>query len=211
MRDDFRPEAGPPSRRPLRPNERANGDWLAELSSAMPIEHTLGADYLMSRGVSPERAGASDVLFGTKFFGRPAVLFPLQDLHGHRVGVHGRYLDTRHPRMRSAGNRRDGVFITADPGGASAVAISEAPIDALSVHQLAGIQAIALCGTSWPNWLVTAVASRHVFIAFDADPPGDTAAVNLGKALGNSGVEYSRLRPVGVKDWNEALQAKSTS
>ena len=47
----------------------------------------------------------------------------------------------------------------------------------------------------------------QVYLAFDADGPGVAAAIERGRTLGNVGAEWKRLRPVGVKDWNEALVA----
>jgi hypothetical protein len=47
----------------------------------------------------------------------------------------------------------------------------------------------------------------QVNVAFDADEPGDFAATEFGRVLEGVGAEWRRLRPVGVKDWNDALVA----
>jgi DNA primase len=82
--------------------------------------------------------------------------------------------------------------------------ICEAPIDALSL-ELAGFPAIAVIGTSWPDWLPRHCAFHKVGIAFDADEAGDTADGKVTAELATWGARAVRLRPVAGKDWNETL------
>lgn len=96
--------------------------------------------------------------------------------------------------------------MTPDALRGRAVAVTEAPIDALSLALL-GHPALALCGTSWPGWLAGAMSGKHVELAFDADDAGDVAAQALGLDLTASDADWKRLRPSGVKDWNDALLA----
>jgi DNA primase len=98
------------------------------------------------------------------------------------------------------------VFTTTGEFAATAPALTEAPIDALSLALL-GMPAIAVCGTSWPGWLPILLFGRHVYLAFDADDAGDSAADEMGRVLTSIAVQWQRLRPEGCKDWNEALLA----
>jgi DNA primase len=108
--------------------------------------------------------------------------------------------------MRTAGPKSEAVFATAGALSAVTVAIAEAPIDALSLASL-GLPSLALCGTSWPSWLPRMLLGRTALLAFDADEPGDVAADQLSEELSAHRVERARIRPEGVKDWNEGLQA----
>jgi DNA primase len=53
-------------------------------------------------------------------------------------------------------------------------------------------------------------AGKRVCIATDADPPGDAAAVELGKVFARSAVQTMRLRPPFGKDWNDVLRQWGT-
>ena len=95
----------------------------------------------------------------------------------------------------------------ATPGARSTtgrLVITEAPIDALSLA-VAGVPAIALGGTSWPDWLPSACALRPVVLALDADKAGDDGCTRLTGALQAYGATIERWRPSGGKDWNDLL------
>ena len=87
---------------------------------------------------------------------------------------------------------------------AEQVVICEAPIDALSLAAC-GVPAVALCGTSRPDWLAAACAFLRVALAFDADGAGDKAAADLAPSLRSFGATVERWRPDGVRDWKELL------
>ena len=87
---------------------------------------------------------------------------------------------------------------------AARVALTEAPIDALSLAQL-GLPSLALCGTTWPAWLPSFLSDRQVYLAFDADDAGDSAATNLADVLTGLKISNDRLRPERCNDWNEEL------
>ncbi len=179
-------------------------DWRTHLAGARPVAGTPGAAYLARRGVAEALATAARVGWTADYYGRPAVLFTLRDEQGQAVALNGRHTDDGAPKAHSSGDRRLGVFST--PGGLTAarLVITEAPIDALSLHA-AGCPAIALCGTSWPAWLPRFAAFKRVAVALDADDAGDRHAAELAAALQTLGARVERWRPAGTKDWNAAL------
>lgn len=194
--------------------ENANR-WRKWVEQAMPIQTSKpsnGAEYLASRGIPADVASVAGVRFGAWWkrndeANKPesfaAVIFPIQDQSGELVAAQARAIVGSDKRTR--GDKSQGVFL-ATPGALDAerLAICEAPIDALALAAC-GLDAIALCGTTWPEWLLDTLAGRGVFLAHDADAPGDQAANDLAEALaGQSFVK--RLRPRGGKDWGEVLQ-----
>jgi phage/plasmid primase-like uncharacterized protein len=169
-----------------------------------------GAAYLEGRGVSLQVAAAARVRFAADWYGRPAVVFPVQDEAGRLVAAEGRYIDAGTPKSRSAGPKGRGVFV-ATPGAleAEGVTLCEGPITALSVAAC-GFAAVALCGhASAPAWLVRRLALRPVFLAFDYGEQGaDTLARKLARELAALGATPYRLTPpAGAGDWNDYLQA----
>ena len=168
-----------------------------------------GENYLQSRGVTLDVAHAAGVRFSPEWFGRPAVVFPIRDAQSVLVAAQGRYIsDGKGPKARTVGNKKAGVFLTAnfwdDIKRGAPIVICEAPIDALSVA-ICGFPALALCGKDgWPDWLPIKCAFKSVALAFDADDAGDAGAEKLFKALSSLGAKPFRLRPSG-KDWNEML------
>jgi hypothetical protein len=67
----------------------------------------------------------------------------------------------------------------------------------------AGVPAVALIGTSCPDWLPAAVGLRACLIATDADEAGDACAARLLATL--PGARSLRLRPRSAKDWADKL------
>ncbi len=178
--------------------------WLA----SVPLDGTSGVSYLKSRGIPSDVAHEAGVRFSFDWYGRSAVLFPMYDRKGEMVAVNGRFVDGRdNPKTQTAGPKSLGLFVT--PGALSAhlVAICEGPIDALSLW-LCGVAAVALVGTSAPDWLASALAFKPALIATDADTPGDDAASRLIQSLKPRGTRILRLRPRVGKDWNEALTTR---
>ena len=180
--------------------------WQQQLMGARLVPGTAADDYLAARGLPADIAHIAGARYAPAFFGRPAVVFPLRAPDRHIVAVQGRYLDRKQPRMRTAGTKQAGVLTTTGEFATTAVALTEAPIDALSLARL-GMPAIALCGTSWPGWLPVLLFGRHVHLAFNDDDAGDSMADEMGRVLTSIAVQWQRLRPEGCKDWNQALLA----
>lgn len=176
-----------------------------QLALGVPLAGSPGERYLVKRGIPLAVAARADVRYSCDFYGRPAVLFPVLDRAGKVVAVQGRYIDGRDdPKVRTAGQKRLGVFATVNAVN-GALAICEAPIDALSLAAC-GMPAIAVLGTTWPHWLPVVMAFRRVFLATDADRAGDEAAAALTAQLSSLGARCERLRSQR-KDWNEDFLA----
>jgi DNA primase len=193
---------------------QAKADRLtAQLESARPLEGTSGAAYLLGRGVSVEVASAAGVQFcpdwmkSPKWRGCAAVIFPIRNRAGDIVAAQGREIGGA--GKFSLGPKSQGIFATAGALDSKRLIIAEAPIDALSLA-VAGCPAVALCGTSGPDWLPKFCYRRRVLLAFDADDAGDDAARDLMPKLESFGATCERLRPEGAKDWNELLNVSGS-
>lgn len=180
--------------------------WQGQLKGALRLPGTPAEAYLAGRGIPAEVARAAAVAYAPVFYGRPAVVFPIRDREGQLRAVNGRFLaDGRWPKTMTAGTKSAGLFATAGALVGERIVVTEAPVDALSLAAC-GLPALALVGTSGPAWLPAFVAFKRVLIALDADQEGDAKSKKLAAELGAFGARVARLRPNGMKDWNEALQ-----
>ncbi len=180
-------------------------DWRKVWCSSSRLLGTPGAIYLEHRGILTQFAETCGVRFSAAWYGRPAVLFPVNNADGNLVAVSGRFVDgCRSSKTLSAGRKSLGVFSASDLRTAPIISIVEGPIDALSLA-LCGLPTTAMIGTSWAEWLPASLASKLVYIATDADEPGDEAAGLLSQALLPFDCRALRLRPHVGKDWNDVL------
>ena len=175
------------------------------LDASVSINGTPGMEYLRWRGLPVaviEAQGGSALRFCPDFYGRPAVLFPITAC-GQVVAIQGRYIDGGELRMRSVGSVRAGVYAAPGAYRGGNIAITEAPIDALSLCAM-GYHAVAAMGTRFPESILPFVIDHKISvqIATDNDQAGEEAAVKWGKMFDALLVEHSRLRPQ-CKDWNE--------
>jgi hypothetical protein len=182
--------------------------WAAALAIDAPAGAP-GAAYLASRAIPLDVAAAARVRYAADWYGRPSVVFPLQD--GRRlVAAEGRYTDGgTDPKGRSAGPKSSGVFAAA-PGALAAdgVTLCEGPITALAVAAC-GFPAVALCGHVVRPWLTRRLAMRAVFVSLDWYEEGaEEAAATACRALAALGARPYRLAPpAGAGDWADYLQA----
>lgn len=184
----------------------------ARIEGAALIEGTAGAAYIEQRGIPSAAAAAAGVRFG-RWWKRDeeadqpeafnAVIFPIQNQSGELVAAQARAIEDN--TKRTCGRKSEGVFL-ATPGALDAprVYVAEAPLDALALAAC-GLNAVALCGTSWPAWLPAALAGRAVVVAFDVDEAGDEAAVKLAGELAEQS-DVARIRPMRGKDWAEVIE-----
>jgi len=108
-------------------------------------------------------------------------------------------------------------------GAPTRLAVCEAPIDALSLAALEGLQAgtlyVATTGGMGPLTLacldallqeLAAHPDSVLVAATDADQAGDRYAARLAELALAAGVRPERLRPVhGLNDWNDQLKQES--
>lgn len=204
----------PPDRRDPDPAPESVARFRREYGRVKPITGTPAAAYLASRGIPEALARDAGCAYAPAWGGvGRAVVFPIVSEAGNPVAAHGRAITSQ--QKRTYGPKAAGAFLTPGALDADPVAITEAPIDALSVAA-AGLPAVALCGTSGPPlWLIKRLAtaapttpaghSRTVYLALDNDQAGETAAARIGAAMPL--VRTARLRP-STKDWNGDLIAR---
>ena len=198
-------------------NAPETADWQDKWGATLPLAGTIGESYLQKRGVPLQVAEAAEVRFAKSWFGHASVAFPIKNRTGEIVAAQGRAVQGT--SKLTCGPKRGGVFFAPSPKSHTshsddvfkpldatlpAILLTEAPIDALSLAAC-GFPALALCGTSGPDWLRIACGLRHVLLAFDADEAGDQAALLLEHRLQSLGARCRRLIPPQGKDWNEAL------
>lgn len=182
-------------------------------------------NYLLKRGISREIAIQSGCGFAPKWEHwekdgekwklkgtDKRAIFPVYNREEKLVALHTRAIDDENFNSSkiTKGNKSDGIFATRkDIFNAKVVAICEAPIDAMAL-EMCGIPAIAMIGTSAPDWLGLKFSFKQVLIATDADLAGDKAAFNLQNQLVARGAKTYRLRPRTAKDWAEVLENLGT-
>ena len=195
---------------PLALDPTPDVEALARVGAALcdrePLASTAGAMYLEGRGIDPAAAAENDVRYHANWLGRgPAVVFAIRNLAGRVVAAQGRFIaSSTTPKAMTIGTLSAGVYRTAAAFDVDVVAITEAPIDALSIA-VSGLPALALCGTSLPGWLRRALAFRTVIVATDADAAGNAAAQKITNDF-NLGSNVRRMTlPDGAKDANALL------
>jgi DNA primase len=141
------------------------------------------------------------------------VVFPVRDAQGELVAVHTRAIDDDvhlNSSKITKGNKSQGVFYTThDAFSAPVIAVCEGPVDALTLGAC-GVPAVAMIGTSAPDWLAHKLKDKAVLLATDADKAGDDAALKLRMNLRTSTKNIFRLRPLAAKDWAEELELAGT-
>ena len=163
----------------------------AVVATCGPIAETPAEAYLRTRGIvmwAPRHVRYHPLLNG-----RPSVVFGLRNDRGHAVGAQAYHVDNRIPKATSCGAISAGIYPTSpDAPLAKVVAVTEAPIDALSIAFATRMLAIALCGVSMRDWLRLRELGRTFFIATDNDAAGDCAAADLVALLEPLGARYRR-------------------
>ena len=106
--------------------------------------------------------------------------------------------------------------------GGCRLAVTEAPIDALSLAVIDGRRTdtlyVATGGGIGPGTVsalqdaITAIAGRpaaRLVAATDANRAGDRYAERLGEIAAGLGISVERLRPTSATDWNDILQGRA--
>ena len=191
----------PPDAERLTSDEGPNAVW----ARALPLPGSAAEVYLAKRRVPLAVAEAAEVRFTEDLEGRAAVLGRLAGPGGELRAVHGRYLhnEADQGKMLTVG-QPGGVFATPGALDADPLVLVEGLFDALSLAA-AGLPAVATIGR-WVDWLAAASAGRSVWLAFDANRPGERWVKEWAQALRGGGRLY-RLRPPGGRgDWNSAAR-----
>ena len=179
-------------------------EWDFCLRGSSMLEGTVGASYLLQRGIPEEVATAAGVRFSASWtgFNQPCIVFPAVDVQGRQIAAQASSITTE--EKRSEGSIGLGLFTT--PGALSepVIILASSALDALS-FAACGVPALALFGSVLREWLLPALSWRTVLLAFDADDAGDKAAASWTDATALYGVKVYRLRPVGARTWNEVL------
>ncbi|MGV3618115.1 MAG: toprim domain-containing protein [Fimbriimonas sp.] len=169
-------------------------------------------DYERSRGIHGERTGMGfdpryPFLYGDEWVQEPAVVFFFYDDRGRCVGKQGRMLRQAEPGQTakvSFGRVSQGVF-NARALKEAEVVLCEGPNTAAALVER-GYPAIALGGKTAQPWLLEAVESRRVWVAFDNDAPGRQAAAALLAELRQRGADAEAIFPPEEgQDWNDLL------
>ena len=174
----------------------------------IPIAGTEAEAYLKNRSVigSPDTVSLS-------LWARPCVGFILRGADGQVSGLSVRSIKGEVKKRSYKRNDADSMGAFSTPGAFDAplIVITEAPIDALTLHAC-GLPAIATNGTACPRWLVKSFLGREIAIAYDSDEAGNKAATAAHEKLRSYGaIPYRLCPPDPYKDWNEAAQALGIS
>lgn len=132
-------------------------------------------------------------------------------------------IEMRGPKWRgfSAASEKSLFRLRGSLSSPRRLAVTEAPIDALSLAVLEGPRAdtlyLATAGGMGPGTVVALQAllvrlaksdATQLVTATDADLAGDRYALFLGELAAAAGVDSQRLRPPrGLKDWNDVCRA----
>ena len=149
-----------------------------------------GADYLQTRGISPETARTWQLGFAG---GRLTI--PLNDAAGQTVGFCGRATGNQEPKYRnSTGDllfQRNGLVFGLDQAAEvirkqGTALLVEGPLDVIQLHQAGFCNAVACLGTSVSELqlqLLRRQGMKHLLIALDGDSAGQAATERLVEQL----------------------------
>jgi DNA primase len=149
-----------------------------------------GADYLRSRGISPE----TERLWQLGFAGGRLTI-PLNDAAGQTVGFCGRATGNQEPKHRNSTNdllfQRNGVVFGLDQAAKAirqegTALLVEGPLDVIQLHQGGFANAVACLGTSLSALqlqLLQRQGMKHLLIALDGDRAGQAATERLLEQL----------------------------
>jgi hypothetical protein len=173
--------------------------WLRAAS----LLGTAGQTYLERRGIPLKIALEAGIRYDPDWAGRAAVVAPMRDSSGVLRSVHGRYIEqARHQNKMLTIGSGGGVVSVLGASQNAAIILVEGLFDALSLATC-GYSSVATIGR-WMPALSEVCAHKVVWLAFDANRPGEIEAARYSQSLAKS--EIRRLLPPGrSKDWNTAL------
>ena len=175
----------------------------ARLARAVSLAGTPGQAYVERRGIPLAIADAAGMRFDPDWNGRAAVLIGMYERDARLASVHGRYLETRRGQDKMFTIGAGGGVATAGAGWhGEPLILVEGIFDALSLA-VCGWDGVATIGR-WAPWLPEVCARRIVWLAFDANAPGEDEVAHYIERLPSS-TARRLLPPPQCKDWNTAL------
>ena len=202
--------------------EHISENWAEKMKSfQIAFANSAGEKYLEKRGIPAEISRLANCGYAAnwehweKREGKwlligvdKRVVFPITDNGGELIAIHGRAIEENYfasPKI-TKGDKSFGVFLSQPKALNSKItAICEGAIDALALGAC-GVSAVAMTGTTAPDWLFKKLAFRAALLATDADEAGDKAAAKLNMEFELRASKCFRLRPRWGKDWAEVLE-----
>lgn len=146
---------------------------------------------------------------------RNRVMFPIIDVSGNVIAFGGRVMDDSKPKYKNSSDtpvfkKSRSLFALnfARLTCAESMILCEGYMDVIAMHAAGFTNAVATLGTA-----ITAeqarVMSRYtkkVIISYDADEPGQKAAVRAMRMLGEVGLDCTVLKVPGAKDPDEYIR-----
>jgi hypothetical protein len=169
------------------------------------------------RGLPPEIVNAATRTDALRDGPYASAWFAHRDADDQVTGI-----EMRGPNYRGFSRDGDKTLFRLQPGheAPTRLAVTEAPIDAMSLAVLEGMRKdtlyVGTAGGMGPRTIaalgreLTALADRPgavMLAATDADPAGDKYAAYLTELAAAANVPAQRAVPAGHKDWNDALRA----
>ena len=215
MAPTFKPKFGWKYRRPQGQHVPPELLWTARkpVTEGSPTWNYLTKE----RGLAPEiltAATKADVLREGPY---ASAWFAHRDADDAVTGI-----EMRGPNYRGFSQGGDKTLFRLQPGNdaPTRLAVTEAPIDAMSLALLEGMRKdtlyVGTAGGMGPRTIaaleteLTALAARPgavMIAATDADPAGDKYAAHLAELAAAANVPAQRAVPAEHKDWNDALRA----
>lgn len=214
--------SAPPSKPFESPTEHISENWREKMRSFQAVFAESAAEkYLEKRAISPNVSRTANCGYAANWEhwelreGKwllvgvdKRVVFPICNQNGELVAIHGRAIEADHfasPKI-TKGDKSLGVFFAQpDVLPSQVTAICEGAVDALALATC-GVSAVAMTGTTAPDWLFKKLAFRRALLATDADEAGDKSAAKLKFELEMRAAKTFRLRPRGHNDWAEVLE-----
>ena len=181
-----------------------------------------GAEYLRSRGISPETAITWQLGFAA---GR--LVIPLSDAAGQAVGFCGRATGNQEPKYRNSSGdllfQRNGLVFGLDQAAEvirkeGTALLVEGPLDVIQLHQAGLTHAVACLGTSVSELqlhLLRRQGMKHLLIALDGDSAGQAATERLIEQLQPQlvagGLSVSVVQLPGGQDADGLLRAQGAT
>ena len=181
-------------------------------------------DYLRSKGFSDELIRDSGIAsvserngLSSQFWNR--VMYPIMDANHRVIGFGGRVMGDAKPKYLNSpeteifDKRRNLYgFVFARNNKAGNFIICEGYMDVIAMHQAGFSQAVASLGTALTDEQCTLLAryTKKVYLAYDMDGPGVTAALRAIERLKNVGISARVISMQPCKDPDEFIKTYGT-